>query len=262
MPSRVLIEVCVDSVESAVAAVNGGADRLELCGNLGLGGGTTPSLGLFKSIKRVAPDVPIMVMIRPHDIESFKDAGADGVVFGVLQANGWIDVERTRRLVHEADGMQAFDMTPDPDGGPEGEYEENSPLRQLVTVQGITRILTSGRGSSAPSSTQTLRRILQTSHTLNIQCRAPGVPLNILPGSGVNPDSVGQLLRDLLPVGLKEIHLSGGSWCEGGMLYRKENMGMGLGGPGEWGIWRTSESVIREVRKIADEICINIRHEK
>lgn len=66
--SSIVVEVCIDSVESAIAAANGGADRLELCGNLGLGGGTTPTLALFRAVKRAVPGIPIMVNpSTPHE---------------------------------------------------------------------------------------------------------------------------------------------------------------------------------------------------
>ena len=92
-------------------AVAGGADRLELCGNLALGGGTTPSMGLYKAVKKAVPDVHIMVMIRPRvgdflyskrelevmleDITTFKALKADGVVFGALTKNATVDVLAT-----------------------------------------------------------------------------------------------------------------------------------------------------------------------
>lgn len=76
--------------------------------------------------------------------------------------------------------------------------------------------------------------------------------LTILPGSGIDSGTVGLILDSLLPLGLQEIHLSGASWVEGGMLYRRENMGMGVGGQGEWGVWTTDEQKIREVREISD----------
>lgn len=76
--------------------------------------------------------------------------------------------------------------------------------------------------------------------------------LIILPGSGINAASVGAILDSLSPYGLREIHLSGGSWNEGGMEYRREGLGMGVGREGEWGVWMTAEENVREVRKIAD----------
>ena len=98
-------------LSSFVRAVRGGANRLELCANLGLGGGTTPSMGLYKAVKRVAQNIPIAVMIRPRvgdfaytalemdvmleDIRAFKQAGADGFVFGVLTSEGRVDIDRT-----------------------------------------------------------------------------------------------------------------------------------------------------------------------
>ena len=93
--------------------MNGGADRLELCGNLGLGGGTTPSIGLYRAVRKAANNVPIMVMIRPRtgdflytrheqqlmleDIAQFKAEGAMGVVFGALTREGELDKVTTIR---------------------------------------------------------------------------------------------------------------------------------------------------------------------
>ena len=98
-----------------IRAVNGGAGRLELCGNLALGGGTTPSLGLYRAVREASPDIPIMVMIRPRvgdfhyskhelrvmleDIAAFKAAKVDGVVFGALNTDGTVDVQTTTQCV-------------------------------------------------------------------------------------------------------------------------------------------------------------------
>jgi copper homeostasis protein len=76
--------------------------------------------------------------------------------------------------------------------------------------------------------------------------------LTILPGSGINAETVGSVLDALLPLGLQGIHLSGAGWVEGGMLHRREGMGMGVGGEGEWAVWTTDERMVREVREIAD----------
>lgn len=85
---------------------------------------------------------------------------------------------------------------------------------------------------------------------------AEGEPwtLGLLPGSGVNASTVRSVLEALLPYGLQEIHLSGGVWEDGGMKHRPEGMGMGIGGRGDWGVWKTDEQKIREVRLIVDAI--------
>lgn len=74
----------------------------------------------------------------------------------------------------------------------------------------------------------------------------------ILVGSGVNARTIGPLLEELLPCGLREVHLSGGGWVASEMGFRRPGLGMGIGGDGEWGVWRTSEERIREVRTLAD----------
>src|SRR3954467_13493177 len=113
---KLIIEVCVDSVESAIAAERGSADRVELCDNL-LEGGTTPSAGAI-AVARGRLGIKLHVIIRPrggdccysdiefavmqHDFELAKHLGADGVVLGLLIGDGEIDIERTRALIELA----------------------------------------------------------------------------------------------------------------------------------------------------------------
>ncbi|KAI0828852.1 copper homeostasis CutC domain-containing protein [Trametes gibbosa] len=260
-PQRITIEVCVDSVDSAVRAVRGGADRLELCGNLGLGGGTTPSLGLFKAVRDATPDgIQIMAMVRPRtgdflysdsdfsvmreDVRAFKAAGASGVVLGILRKDGSIDTTRTKSLAEEAAPMQvcfhrAIDMT---------SQDILSAHFDVSSIPQITRILTSGQAPSAPlpSALPALRTLLRNASRMPSSAK-------VLVGSGVNAHTVDLLLAELLPCGLHEVHLSGGSWVPSEMEFRREGMGMGVGGDGEWGIWRTNEEKVRAVREIVDK---------
>ena len=128
-----LLECCVDTVESALAAKEGGADRLELCANL-LIGGTTPDINLYHRIRERC-DILINVLIRPRfgdfcytdeefeiirrDVKMFREAKADGVVIGILKPDGSLDVERMAILMEEAGPMsvtlhRAFDVCCDP----------------------------------------------------------------------------------------------------------------------------------------------------
>jgi copper homeostasis protein len=107
----------------------------------------------------------------------------------------------------------------------------------------------SGQDKSVLEALETMKLLYRTTKRL-VEDEPWG--LTILPGSGINPGSVGLILDSLLPLGLQEIHLSGAGWVEGSMLYRRENMGMGGGGEGEWGVWTTDEQKVREVREIAD----------
>ncbi|KAL1722202.1 copper homeostasis CutC domain-containing protein [Schizophyllum commune] len=240
--TRIAIEVCVDSVESALNAVHGGADRIELCGSLGVGGGTTPSLGLLKCVRRAVNGVPIMAMVRPRsgdfvyteddmdvmldDIRIFKRHGARGVVIGVLRPNGTVDVKRTKRLVDEALPMQ-------------GRHLSHSCEYSIHCVPSV------GHGPTAPGSIPVLRQLLNRI--------SDGTPwaLSILPGSGISPETAGPVLEALVPHGLTELHMSGGVWEEGTMDFRRPDMGMGAGS--EWGVWRTQADRVRAVRAIADE---------
>lgn len=171
MSERVLIEVCVDSVASAIAAERGGAQRVELCSDL-LEGGITPSLGLLQVVlSRVSVAVHPIIRPRPgdfcysddefecmrRDIEIAKRQGADGVVIGILQPDGNVDIQRTRELVALAKPLsvtfhRAFDMSADL-------------FRALddVCATGADRILTSGGEQSCLEGLPTVTRLVKSS---------------------------------------------------------------------------------------------------
>jgi len=195
----VLIEACVDSVESAVAAVQGGAHRLELCENLSVGG-TTPSAHLLEAVKQRV-DVPVFVMIRARggdfeysrpelqqmhrDIDTAKRSGADGYVFGVLR-DTQVDVERTRELVGHVDGApvtfhRAFDLV-----------DQHRGLELLVDA-GVQRVLTSGGASTALAGAPALRELLNRA----------GARIVIMAGGTVRAENVAELIRR---TGAREVH--------------------------------------------------------
>ncbi len=154
---RVAVEICVDSVQSAVAAQAGGAQRVELCDNL-MEGGTTPSFGSIEVARKLL-DIKLHIIIRPRggdflysdtefkimkrDIEAAKGLGVDGVVIGLLDREGNIDVTRTAELVERSRPMtvtfhRAFDVCVDP----------FKAIDQLAEI-GVDRILTSGQEVTA-----------------------------------------------------------------------------------------------------------------
>jgi copper homeostasis protein len=198
-----IVEIVVQSGEDAVASERGGAHRLELCSALSLGG-LTPSLGLLRSV-RARTELPIMAMVRPReggftysesefaamewDVESLLEHGADGVVFGILQPDGRVDIKRTRELVERAAGRpvvchRAFDATPDP-------FEA---LETLIDL-GVTRILTGGGKPKALDGVDTLRALIE---------RANG-RIEILPGGSVRADNAREIVAK---TGATQIHLA------------------------------------------------------
>ncbi|KZV71013.1 hypothetical protein PENSPDRAFT_426348 [Peniophora sp. CONT] len=253
---RITIEVCIDSVESAESAIRGGADRLEVCGNLAVGGGTTPSLGLVNVLHKRYPSVPLMVMVRPRvgdflyssgeietmreDIRLFKQAGVAGVVIGLLTSAGAVDVEATAELVQEARPLQVcFHRAFDTAKGPA--WDTYDALRSI----GVTRILTSGGSTAVTNSFDVIVKLLEVSASNE---SGP----TILPGAGINAKTISSVLTDLLPHGLTEVHLSGGKWRKGIMAHRHDGLGMGAGGGHDWDVWRTEEAAVRAVREAVD----------
>lgn len=217
-----IIEVCANSAASCVAAERGGAARVELCAGIPEGG-TTPSYGEMVTARR-AISIRLNVIIRPRggdflytpaevqtmllDIEAAKAAGADGVVFGCLRADGTIDMERNRELKKAAGSLsttfhRAFDVCRNP-------FEA---LEQIIAL-GFDRILTSGQEASAPEGAALIAELVE---------RAAG-RIIIMPGCGVNENNVADLAR---ATGAQEFHMSARHRVEGGMEYRNERVSMG-----------------------------------
>ena len=241
-----LIEGCVDSYASAMAAARGGADRLELCANLAIGG-TTPSRALFKQVRRDCA-VRINVLIRPRfgdflyseaeleemeeEIKAFRDLGANGAVIGVLTPEGALDEERMRRLTDAAGGMdvtlhRAFDMTRDPFAA----------LEAAVRL-GCRTILTSGQARSALEGAEVLREL-----TL----RAAG-RIGIMAGCGVRRENIRAIHER---AGVWAFHTTGRSApLESGMIYRKPGVSMGLPSLSEYELWRTDQEEFAECARI------------
>ena len=191
--NQVVLEVCIASVEDALAAVAGGADRLEL--NVGLEvGGLTPSWGLLTEVKQATP-VPVIAMIRPRgagfvystaerrvmvrDAGRLLESGADGLAFGVLTTERQIDVGGCRAFVELAGARdtvfhRAFDVVAD-----------SRLAAEILVDLGVTRVMTSGQADSAIHGAHTIADIRQ---------RVAG-RLEVLPAGGVRPENVRELLR-------------------------------------------------------------------
>ncbi|MBL8749119.1 MAG: copper homeostasis protein CutC [Planctomycetes bacterium] len=220
--ARVVVEVAVDSLAGARAAATAGADRLELCASLGEGG-VTPSRGLLDAV-RAAVRVPVFAMIRPRrgdflysadefavmlrDVRHARDGGADGIVSGVLRADGQIDEERMRELIAAAAPLpftchRAFDLCADPDRALDA-------LRRL----GAARVLTSGQAASASAGAVAIAR-----HVANA-----GTGLVVMAGSGVRPDNVRALVA---ATGVREVHLSAAIDLPSAMTFRRDGVPMG-----------------------------------
>ena len=198
----ILVEACVDSVASSVAAQRGGAQRLELCDAL-FDGGTTPSAGMIAACKE-AVSIPVFAMIRPRgggfvysaaerdvmrrDVVVARELGADGVVIGCLRPDGNIDLALVQSLVESAQPLpvtfhRAFDLTPDLEAS----------LQSLADA-GVQRILTAGGTSTAADGATTLASLV----------RQAGSRIVVMAGGGVREENV----RDLVSVsGVREVHV-------------------------------------------------------
>lgn len=200
----ILLEVCVDTAQGLRAAIEGGADRIELCSALGMGG-LTPSAG-FMALAATSP-VPAYPLLRPRegdfcyepaeidclkrDIDQARAAGLPGVVIGANLANGALDETTLRTLAEHAAGLdltlhRAFDLVPD--------MEEA--LEQAVAL-GVSRILTSGGAASALEGLDQIASLFERA----------GDRIIVMPGSGIRPGNADAFMSRL---NLREIHASCG----------------------------------------------------
>lgn len=241
-----LLEACVGSYASAQAAWKGGADRLEVCANLIIGG-TTPSREMVEQILR---DVPTKanILIRPRfgdflydameteemcrQIVAFRELGVNGVVIGALTCEGDLDLERMKRMMDCAGDVEvtlhrAFDMTRDP----------FQALEDAISL-GCKTILTSGQQQTAQAGARLLEKL---------QKQAAG-RITLMAGSGVKSGNI-QALH--VATGITAFHASGKQTLDSGMRYRKDTVSMGLPSLSEYDIWLTDEE---EIRRCADMV--------
>lgn len=241
------LECCVDSVESALAAAQGGADRLELCGALMIGG-ISPSLALFEQIRGCC-QIPIRVLLRPRfgdflytqyefeilkrEVELFRKAGAEGIVIGCLMEDGALHMEQMRELSAAAGEMKitlhrAFDVC----ANPFQVYEQAKSL-------GIDTVLTSGQESSALAGMPLIKGLCEMQKEID----GP----KIMAGAGVTPEVIGQFLAETQ---VTDYHLSAKTILDSGMRYRKEGVPMGLPAMSEYSIFRTDSRIVAKAKKV------------
>lgn len=239
-----ILEICAGSVESAIAARDGGAQRIELCAALEVGG-VTPSAGLITEARKVE-GLTLNVIIRPRggdflyngyeatcmeqDIRMCKGLGVNGVVIGALTAEGDIDTALCKRLILAADGMsvtfhRAFDMCRDP----------RKALEELIAI-GCDRVLTSGQAATALAGAPLLKELVG---------QAAG-RIIIMPGSGVNSGNAAAILQ---ATGANEIHASARKSVGSGMIFRHSGVSMGNPDNDEYA---RKETDVNEVRAIIE----------
>ena len=246
-----LLEICVDSYASAMAAIRGGADRLELCSALAVGG-LTPSPALLKQIRSIS-SIPIRCLMRPRggdflytpeeiqqmvtEMEDLKKAGADGFVIGCLTAEGTLDANAMRPLV-EACGDCGITLHRciDVSVNLEQTYRDAMSL-------GIDTVLTSGGAASCSAGLENIRRLASLRDALN----GP----EILVGAGVNAAVISRFRQEI--PGLRAFHMSGKTELESGMVFRREGVPMGLPGLDEWHIQQTDPEAVRAARAALDD---------
>ena len=246
-----VLEICVDSLASARAAIRGGADRLELCSAL-LAGGLTPYEMLLRQIREES-DIPVRCLMRhragdflyPADerellrrqILQLKNAGADGFVIGCLTPEGDLDTEAMKPLV-EACGDKGITLHRciDVSRDPVQTYLEAGKL-------GIDTVLTSGAASGCRLGKNVIGQLLALRE-------AEGGP-EVLIGAGVNA-SVIRAFRQEFP-GARAFHMSGKLELESGMIFRREGVPMGLPGLDEWHIQQTDPEAVKAARLAMDE---------
>ena len=242
-------EICIDSISGVHAAKSAGAHRVELCANL-LEGGITPSRGMIRQARKVE-GIKLHVIIRPRggdflydddefsiqeaDIDTAKAERADGVVIGLLQADGTIDVERTRALIARARPLavtfhRAFDMTPDPFAA----------LDTLISL-GVERVLTSGQEAT----------VLEGLPLITELVRRAGEKIIVMPGGGITARNVQRIVSEARP---REIHFAALEISPSPMRHRREHVFMGGElRPPEYDRLVTSAATIKSVMKASSK---------
>ncbi len=244
MAEQVLIEVCVDSVASAIAAERGGAQRIELCSDL-LEGGVTPSLGLLR-IVRSKVSLRMHPIIRPRpgdfcysdaefeimqrDIEAARSEGADGIVLGILKSDGTVDIERTRQLVELARPLsvtfhRAFDMSAD----------LFSALDD-VCATGVDRLLTSGGAQECLEGIETVAQLV----------KAARGRITIMAGGRIGITHAANIVERS---GVSEIHVGLATPVKSPMIHRNNGLSLGKAQGREYHRTEVLEESVRKLKR-------------
>lgn len=245
-----LLEICVDSLTSARHAISAGADRLELCSALAVGG-LTPYTALLRQI-RTESSIPIRCLMRHRagdflytqdelellrqQILELGDAGADGFVIGCLTADGLLDKQAMRPLVDACGGRgitlhRAIDVSADP----EQTYRDAMEL-------GLDTVLTSGGAPSCLAGLETIRRLI----ALRDKLHGP----EVLIGAGVTSSVIARFRKEV--PGACAFHMSGKTEVESSMRFRRTGIPMGLPGLDEWHIQQTDPATVKAARTALD----------
>ena len=241
-----ILEVCVDSLASARAAIAGGAQRLELCSALAVGG-LTPYGELLRQI-RAESDINIRCLMRPRagdflyteeeillmaaQISNLRELGADGFVIGCLNAEGDLDEKAMKPLLKAAEGTgltlhRCIDVSRDP-------------CRTYLDAKalGLDTVLTSGAAGNCLAGLETIGKLLELRDTRH----GP----EVLVGAGVNARVIAAV-QERFPQA-RAFHMSGKVDVESGMRFRREGVPMGIPGLDEWHIQQTDEENVRAAR--------------
>lgn len=245
-----ILEVCVDSLASARAAIAGGADRLELCSALAIGG-LTPYPELLQQIRQESP-IPVRCLMRPRagdflytpeeiqmmaqQIEALKKAGADGFVIGCLDPEGNLDGSAMQPLLQAAQGCgltlhRCIDVSRDPIAT----YLE-------AKVLGIDTVLTSGAAGNCLAGKDTIGKLLQ------LQALQQGP--EVLIGAGVNARVIAAFRAEFPQAAA--FHMSGKTDVSSSMRFRREGVPMGIPGFDEWSIPQTAQGAVEAARLALD----------
>ena len=243
-----ILEICIDSLASARAAISGGADRIELCSALSIGG-LTPTWALLEQIRQES-DIPVRCLMRPRagdflytpeelaqmaaEISLLRSRGADGFVIGCLTAQGDLDLPAMEMLIQAADGKaltlhRCIDVSRDP----------LQTYRDAASL-GIDTVLTSGAGANCRSGKDTIGKLLE----LRDQIQGP----EVLIGAGVNASVIAEFLATFPQA--RAFHMSGKIDIESGMVFRRQGVPMGIPGFDEWHLQQTDAAAVRAAKAI------------
>ncbi len=244
-----ILEVCIDSVEAARAAEAGGAQRVELCGDL-MEGGITPSAGLIERVRKTVA-IGVFTMVRPRggdfcysadeldvmrkDIAIAKASGADGVVLGLLLPDGTVDVERTRELVERARPMlvtfhRAIDVS----------SNLLDSLERAIEA-GADRVLTSGGKDAALAGAKVIARMVAAARGR----------IAVMAGAGVKVENLAAIAE---ATGAREFHASLRKKTASPMKYRPAGPNMGAPGLDEYARYATSPDDVQAMRRVLDAL--------